>query len=271
DWRMKPLHRMIVLSSTYRMVSSGGHAIDRRAGGINPPIRTTRAASPAVEAASPAVEIGGLTPPARRNQHVDPDNRYLWRMNSRRMEAEIVRDSVLATSGALDISPGGPETPESEGQTVFRRSLYFRLTPNEKMKLLELFDAADPNQCYRRRESVVPQQSLALFNSGLAIDRARALAATLSAEAAASGEPGGEAGFVVTAFESVLSRAPTNEERIACERFLTEHTELLQHPTRTPFAGTGGAKRPPAPDPRQRARENLLLVLYNHNDFVTIR
>jgi hypothetical protein len=227
-WEMKRLHRRLVLSATYRLSSQEGN-----------------------DAAAEA---------ARR---VDPSNRFLWRMNWRRMEAEVVRDSVLAAAGLLDHRPGGPEIPESQGQSVYRRSLYFRLTPNEKMRFLESFDAADPNACYRRRESVVPQQALVLMNSPLAIDAARTLAAELA------GEP--ESQRVTAAFERILGRVPTAAETRECLAFLGEQTQAAGQPAGPVFPAGMPIRRPPAAAPAQRAFEDLVHVLYNHNEFVTIR
>ncbi|MCA9051950.1 MAG: DUF1553 domain-containing protein, partial [Planctomycetaceae bacterium] len=225
-WSMKSLHRQIVLSATYRM---SGSAPESSAG-------------------------GGAG-------HADPENLYLWRMPSRRMEAEVVRDSTLYLAGRLDLTPGGPELPETDGGTTLRRSLYFRNTPNEKMAMLEVFDVADPNGCYRRRESVVPHQSLALMNSGPALDSARLLAEQLA----------GEDDFVTAAFETILCRRPTAQETEGCTRFLDEHSTLLAAESGPVFAPGGSAGKPAASDPMLRAKENLVHVLFLHNDFVTIR
>jgi hypothetical protein len=238
-WRMKPLHRMIVLSAAYRQSSSD----------VAPP------AWPADNAPAAA----------------DPENRWYSRMNSRRMEAETVRDAVLATAGRLLRTTGGPEIAESEGQTSLRRSLYFRLTPNEKMPFLETFDAADPNGCYRRKESVVPHQALALMNSSVALDGARTLAATLSQQLGGTDDEPGRRAFVVAAFEQVLARAPGEPEITACLAFLEQNARLVQESGLPVFPAAAAAQRPPASDPAQHARENLIHVLYNHNDFVTIR
>ena len=108
NWSMKRLHRLLVTSNTYRLASS--------------------------------------TPPDSSDAKLDPENVYLWRMNARRMSGENVRDSVLAVSGKLDTRMGGPELDEAEGQTSFRRSLYFRHTPEEEMVFLKVFDAANPNR-----------------------------------------------------------------------------------------------------------------------------
>ena len=130
-------------------------------------------------------------------------------MNSRRMEAEVVRDSLLAVSGRLDRTMQGPELDEKLGQTSARRSLYFRTTPDNQMELLQVFDVANPNACYRRRESVVPGQALALCNSPLAQDQSRRLAGHLWRQLPPSDSdmPTGRQ-FVIAAFERILTRRP---------------------------------------------------------------
>ncbi|HIE99955.1 MAG TPA: DUF1553 domain-containing protein, partial [Fuerstia sp.] len=122
-------------------------------------------------------------------------------------------------------------------------------------------DVADPNSCYRRKESVVPHQSLAMMNSGLTLDSARTIAEQLA----------DEADFVTAAFETVLSRSPTVEEAARCRMFLAEHTGLLQTAPTEQFAAGGSATRAPSADAGMRAKENLVHVLFLHNDFVTIR
>lgn len=213
-WRMKRMHRLLVHSRSYRMTSTAGKA-------------------------------------AERHLRVDADNRLLWRMNSRRAEAETVRDSLLAVCGSLDLTMGGPEIAETAGEEIYRRSLYFRLTPNEKMKMLEVFDVADPNACYRRQVSVIPQQALALSNSRLALEQAQRLADRLTA---AHADP---IGLVQAGFETVLSRPVEAAELARCLGFLSTQTGALRQ------AGIADAER--------RAAGNLIHVLLNHNDFVTIR
>jgi mono/diheme cytochrome c family protein len=209
-WDMKRLHRLMVNSAAYRRVTTDG-------------------------------------PDAKANLAIDPGNRFLWRMNSRRMESEVVRDSVLDLAGRLDVRFGGPEIPETQGEQSTRRSLYFRSTPNEKMSFLEAFDQANPNECYRRQESVMPQQALALMNSFLSLSQARAICDSLEHNQAPAGPTTNLATIIPLAFETVLSRAPTNQEISACERSL------------------GKQKTP------NEAIQTLIHVLLNHNDFVTIR
>ncbi len=237
-WKMKSLQRLIVLSATYRQSSA----------------TVPQSAS------------------CLANVAADPGNRFLWRMNSRRMEAEVVRDSLLFAAGALDPARGGPEIPETEAQTNLRRSLYFRSTPNEKAGFLETFDAANPNECYRRQESVVPQQALALMNSRLSLDQARLLAGKLSEIAGEGDHASTRAAFITIAFETILNRTPTAIEVAACQTFLERNTATAGTADLAVFsAGGESLPRAPATVAYLRARENLVHVLLSHNDFVTIR
>jgi hypothetical protein len=220
-WKMKPIHRMLVTSAAYRMASVGDMA----------------------------------------NEKTDPDNRYLWRMNARRMEAEAVRDSVLFTAGQMDTAVGGPEVEETKELDSMRRSLYIRQAPDIRAEFLSQFDAANTNECYRREESIVPQQALSLANSRLTLEQARRLAAKLPVD-----------GFVGAAFEAVLNRPPSATERDDASTFLAQQTKLLAEPAKLkPFETGVATPLKPSTDPAQRARENLVHVLFNLNEFVTIR
>jgi hypothetical protein len=235
-WSMKQIHRLIVTSATYRMAS------------------TPAADDPAYAA----------------NLKIDPDNHLNWRATVRRMEAEAVRDSVLAVAGNLDIAAGGTELDQDSWQTSTRRSLYYRHANDKQSIFMQVFDAPSPNECYRRVETVTPQQSLALANSPLALTASRKLAAELSGEVGAAAEK--DETFIAAAYERVLCRPPASDERDACVEFLHSQAKLLTDAKNlTPFVGTGTATVKPAADPRQRARENLVHVLLNHNDFATVR
>jgi len=242
-WQMKPIHRLIVTSALYRMESTSD--------GPNDP-----------------------------NRARDPMNAYYWRMNPKRMEAEAVRDNVLRVAGNLDSTLGGPDLDPEAGLKTPRRSLYFRHTKEKRVMFLRLFDSANVGSCYRRSESVVPQQALALANSSLCLDQARLLAGRLTNEQAAArtsspcraNSEGPDAAFVRAAFECVLGRSPTPQERAACEGYLIEQAKRLSDRSRlTPFTAGPRSSTLPAADPAQRAREDLVHVLLNHNDFVTIR
>ncbi len=235
SWRMKHIHRLVVTSNTYRQQSS-------------------------IAAASES------------SRTIDPDNLYLWRMNVRRMEAEVIRDSTLAVAGQLDSKMSGPELDENTGMTVGRRSIYFRNSKEKKMTFLDLFDRPNVVECYRRSESVVPQQALAMANSPLSLAQARLLAKALSAEIASETNPGTQEKFIIIAFEQVLSRPPSSAEMRECERFLADQAQRFADPKAlTQFTTGTPSTVPAAADPHQRARENLVHVLLNHNDFLTVR
>ena len=235
QWSMKHLHRLLVTSKTYRMVSSDG----------------------------------GLDNP---NRKLDRDNVYLWRMNSRRMESEAVRDSVLWVSGQLDLTMGGPELDAKLGQSTNRRSIYYRHAPEKFMTFLKLFDAPSTHECYRRNETIVPQQALALVNSPLSIEQSRRLAKILNEQVGLEKTPKIKHAFVNLLFERVLCRFPTQEEHTACQDFLQSQAKRLADPkSLTTFSGQVTVKVKASADPHLRARESLVHVLLNHNEFVTIR
>ena len=127
--------------------------------------------------------------------------------------------------------------------------------------MLEVFDVADPNACYRRKESVVPAQSLAMMNSGLIQDTARLVARRLAAEH----------DFVAAGVETVLAREPSAAEVQRCEKFLEDQSRQLQQNLEPLFPDGGSATLQPSVEPAMRAKENLIHVLLMHNDFVTIR
>lgn len=131
------------------------------------------------------------------------------------------------------------------------------------MEFLKIFDTASVVECYQRTTSVVPQQALALANSELTIKHARLAARALSSKLGAEPEP-----FVKAAFEQVLSRPPSADELTECVAFLQEQVKLYG-PNRNPAAVAD--ERTPSSDPIVRARENLVRILMNHHDFVTIR
>ena len=185
-------------------------------------------------------------------------------MNSRRLEAEAVRDSILFASEQLDPTLGGPTLPQTEGHTTFRRSMYYQVTPDNRMDFLAQFDVASPVQCYQRKVSVVPQQALALNNSVLAQNHARHLATLLTALE--------QREFITRTFFKTLSRPPTDKERQLSVQFLTQQEKLLADTAAlTPLLPGDEGVTPPAADASQRARENYVQVLFNHNDFVTVR
>jgi hypothetical protein len=232
-WKTKAIHRLLVTSAAYRMQSS-----------------TTNEA----------------------NRSLDPENVFLWRMNARRMEAEVVRDSTLRVADGLDETMFGPDLDPASGLTVSRRSVYFRSSKEKKVPFLEMFDSPNVTDCYRRSETIVPQQALAMVNSSLTLAQSRHLAAALAQELNTQSTSEGLSAFVAAAFERILCRAPSDDERATCLEFLEAQSRRFADP-KTLTAFTAGGENPvkPSADPQQRARENLIHVLLNHNDFLTIR
>src|SRR5262249_37088377 len=111
--------------------------------------------------------------------------------------------------------------------------------------------------------------ALALANSTLVLAQSRLLARELAKKL---GEGASPAAFIQAGFESVLCRAPTAEERSACEKFLADQAALLaQTKNLTTFTGGAQATALAATGPHLRARENLIHGLMNQNEFVTIR
>lgn len=233
-WSMKHLHRLIVTSRTYQLSS--------RPGGSDHP-----------------------------NYAIDKDNRFWWKFDRRRLEAEIIRDSMLHLSGQLDPALGGPEIDPSAEVTSRRRSLYFAIYPEAggTMRFLTLFDPPDPGDCYRRSDSIMPQQALAMSNSVLSLNQGRLLADVLSNELGSSGAS--DADFVIALFEQVLARSPTSDEQQSCLEFLTAQRSL--YAAASPAELNVAAPKDTvaaAAVPEQRARESLVRTLLNHTDFITL-
>src|SRR5690606_18180186 len=123
----------------------------------------------------------------------DPDNRLFARMNPRRLEGEAIRDTLLFLSGRLDRRMTGPDLPiasaDADPADGRRRTIYYRYTLREHLPLLTPFDFANPDECYRRHETIVPQQSPALANSNDVLGLATQNAPADDREAAATDEP----------------------------------------------------------------------------------
>jgi cytochrome c553 len=218
DWSLKHLHRLIITSEAYRMRSSDAKPDDP-------------------------------------NRRIDPDNRYTWRMNPRRMEGEVIRDSLNFLADRLDATMGGPDLPIEFAEPGRRRTIYYRVARDERIPLLTAFDAPNVEDCYRRHETIVPQQALAMINSGMVLNRAGQIAAEIDREL---GVGSARSAFVVAAFEQILGRAASDAERSECEAALSRLAGA--------FAAEAAGRTP-----EDRARSALVHVLLNHNDFVTIR
>ncbi|MCO8124472.1 DUF1553 domain-containing protein [Stieleria sp. TO1_6] len=215
-WSFKHLHRLIVTSDAYRRTSSQADA----------------------NAATLAA---------------DPTNQFYWRGNSHRMESQLVRDTLLLHAGQLDATIGGPSVDPN--QSSRRRSLYLKHSRDQQDKFLSMFDDADIMQCYRRSESIVPQQALALSNSEVAIEMSDQIARRITRERQSSRFES----FVQACFAELLGRDVTATELAECEQFWLTMNQLDEVKSLVPDAR------------EHRIRSRLVQAMINHNDFVTIR
>ncbi|MDX1944252.1 MAG: DUF1549 domain-containing protein [Pirellulaceae bacterium] len=228
DWSLKHLHRLLVTSSAYRLSSAGD-------------VQSSRFKAPSSrEDSTLNLEPGTLN----TGLSADPENKLYWRFPGTRMEAQLVRDGLLHLAGDLDLRRGGRSIPVADGNST-RRSLYFVHSHNDHQKFLAMFDDAAVLECYRREQSIVPQQALALANSRPALDAAAKIAARLAVDPANASDEA----FVRASFLTILCTEPTADELAACRDALADWAKIA-----------------PA-----SARVNLVHALLNHNDFVTVR
>jgi hypothetical protein len=207
-WKLKRLHKMILTSAVYQQ--GNGH---------------------------------GRQETDDKPQSVDPNNRLLWHKPPLRLEAEVLRDAMLAAAGTLNLEPYGPAfkppipaeamvarntkspypTDAKDDESTRRRSVYMfhkRVVP---YPLLQVFDRPDAQQaCGRRDQTTVAPQALSLLNDAFVRARAVEMAARLM------GECGDEASLANRAFELALFRLPTASERSAAIEFVKSQTDRRQ-------------------------------------------
>ena len=193
EWSIKHLHKLIVLSATYRQSAAHNEVASRK----------------------------------------DADVKWLWRFPSRRLEAEIIRDSLLAVSGQLNLKMYGRGfnlfdqrgglsgfTPvKSFTGDGLRRMIYAHKIRREREVVFGAFDCPDAGQSTAcRRESTTPLQALNLFNSNFTLETSAALAARVQAET------GNDVALQIQrTYLLTLSREPTPDERQAIEPVVREH------------------------------------------------
>ncbi|HYH65826.1 MAG TPA: DUF1553 domain-containing protein [Urbifossiella sp.] len=242
-WSLKHVHRLMVLSATYRQAQAAPH-------------------------------------PA------DPDNKLLGRMPRRRLEAEAVRDAVLAAAGTINHQVGGPSVkvplePEvydlifTEGEPDGlwpvtpdaaqhrRRSVYLFNKRNVRLPVFEAFDQPDTlNSCAVRPVSTFAPQALILMNGPFTQEQGKALAVRLA----------GEKDPVETLYRHTFGRVPTAAERTIAAGFLREQAASVRDRLRARLPiGLDPAVLPAGADPAQvRALADLCVVLFNTNEFVHI-
>jgi len=243
-WSLKRMHRMIMLSSAYQQ-SSAYQA----------------------EAAK-----------------ADPNNKLQWRFDRRRLEGEVIRDSMLYAGGELSMKMGGPGVfpplppgvsmpgsrylnwkTEQDQEEANRRSVYVFVKRNLRYPMFETFDFPDTHEpCPRRYATVTPTQPLALMNDELVMEWSRKLASRVLNDSGLSVEQ-----QVERAFRIVYSRAPKPEESKAIVDFLNQQSELLAgrlaKNEKVPLPDT----LPPGMDQSKAAAfVDLCHTLLNSNEFI---
>ena len=218
-WSIKSMHRLIMLSSTYQMSSDGS---------------------------SQAVEI-------------DPENRWYGRVNRQRLNAEAIRDAILAVSGQLDGRMRGTqlETPNRKYVTStanvnpvvyqsLRRSLYLPIVRSALYDVFQAFDFPDPSVTNGRRQSTtVAPQALFMMNSQFVAEQATALARSLLSDVDAD-----NAMRVEKAYRLAYSRLPTQDEVTRALRYIEDYAVALRAHEKTESLSKNRARRG-SPDPAE--------------------
>jgi mono/diheme cytochrome c family protein len=244
-WSQKAIHRLIVTSATYRQASKNRPELDE----------------------------------------VDPYNRLLARQVRMRLDAEIVRDAALVSSGLLTATLGGPGVyppipegsmagtqvkrpwPTETGPNRYRRGVYnffFRMSPAPN---LSLFDAPDAGStCTRRIRSNSPLQALTLLNDQAFMEFAQALAKRVMKESPASGTRE----QLDYAFLLATGRNPNQKERARLEEFLDRQRKLYQADARAAAQLVSAETTNKAANVSDLAAwTSLCRVLFNLDDFMT--
>ncbi len=200
-WSMKEMHRLIMRSSAYQMASAHPSAG-----------QPSSAPDPAM---------------------VDPENKLLWRANIQRLEAEEIRDALLAVSGSLSKEVGGKTIPLHNREFVFnhtskdhttyetpRRALYLPIIRNHLYDMLEQFDYPDPTMpTGSRNATVVAPQALIMLNAPIAMQAAELLAAKVC------GSGGDDAARVQQAYAALYARPASSQEAERVLAFVRRHAD----------------------------------------------
>ncbi len=150
---------------------------------------------------------------------LDPDNRWRWRMPRRRLSLEGYRDAILAASGRLDATVGGPSIDPQDTSTG-RRTVYSQVSRLDLNPMLARFDFPDPNaHSPGRHETTTPLQKLFLLNSPFLIHHAARLADRIR-----SGDPT-DRGRIEFAYRLLYGRPPGDEELGLAETFVADGSD----------------------------------------------
>ncbi|MES2309505.1 MAG: PSD1 and planctomycete cytochrome C domain-containing protein, partial [Verrucomicrobiota bacterium] len=181
-WSLKKLHRFIMLSRTYQESSS----------------------------------------PHKDYEALDPENKFLWRSNVKRLDFESFRDSLLVFSGKLDETAGGKPVNLVEEPYSYRRTVYGYIDRGNLPELMAFFDFSNPDAPNSQRSStIVPQQALFLMNSPMIIGVVRDILARSEIK-----ESSGTEEKITALYRIILQRTPKPEEVELAKQFLTAEKEL---------------------------------------------
>lgn len=214
----------------------------------------------------------------------DPENDWLARQNRFRLEAEVIRDSFLASSGLLSRKIGGPSVKpplpadvaalgyagsikwkESAGESRYRRGLYIFFQRTVPYPMLVTFDAPDSNvTCVRRERSNTPLQSLTLLNDPVFFETAQALGRRVMAEF-----PRDKSARLQRAFQLCMSRRPTSKEFQQIETLYDEMAALAANDTEAAARLIGYEKTEPEKVPDTAAAVAVARIILNLDEFVT--
>ncbi len=231
-WSIKSLHRLIMLSSTYQQRSD----------------------------------------PRSAELERDAENRLLWRFNRQRLDFEAMRDSLLAVSGALDSTIGGPAIPITEAPFSVRRTVYGFIDRQNLDGLYRTFDFAVPDATSPRRfVTTVPQQALFLMNSPFLHEQARRLAAVVrnDGQADSSGTSAGTSALLAADVRKLYLRAlgrPPEADELALG------IDFVQRQTASNAAELGKWRRSPAGNGENLLSpwDQLAQVLLLTNEFMFV-
>jgi mono/diheme cytochrome c family protein len=216
-WHLKSLHRLIVTSATYRQA----------------PQRNPRDLAAA--------------------QRVDPENRLHWKRSVKRLDAEEIRDAMLAASGELEPVIGGPSARISQP----RRTIDTRTVRNTRDALLDAFDAPDGNATTPRRNTTTSaSQALLLINGDWTLARAKALSIRLERVEPASTD---DRERIILAYRLAFGREPEPDELKEAADFLDRQARLAQPPA-----------KPASPTTDHAALVDFCHVLFNSNEFLYV-
>ena len=254
-WQVKPLHRLIMNSATYQQ----GSGVGGQGGVISNKLLVI------------SQETTNATPSSLTTNHLslitnysslDPDNRLLWQRPARRLEAEAIRDALLAVAGRLDPKMFGPSETTAEST---RHSVYLRVKRSELIPFLTLFDAPEATASIGDRgATTVPTQALTLLNSPQVRDLAtrlaqRALApATVSIPTSSLASNNSPPSPISRLFQIALSRPPTLTEEKRFTAFYQSQFTLLK------------ADPKPTPAQTEKALAETSLALLCLNEFIYV-